>query len=862
MWSVSLWQCLVYSYEVGTVYNYRYTSSVSLNEITKEEDFAKNVDFKISSEVQLVPLWQDNRNPNEKLLRLKLKEIQINAISRKGNSYTSMLDESTNIPLYLLWSNGIIEKIYTNNNDVSNILKGIASNFQLQTIETTSTEISEVDVSGECKMKYKVNKNKIQKQKVSCTYPEEDSHHLHSNKIQSPTILFSSETEYELLDENKVINHIVGKEYLKTDATFWKQAGITVKSIYELNLKDQEKMNSEKLGDTLSETLSKLSKETGVELKEETLIAKPLKYGCKENCKPLSNLVTDFKSKLEAKKLSTLESASTFVTLLEKFHLATKNELLEILKNRKNNNIIPQILDLISATQTDAAFEAALEFLDFSGKNIDLPERFLLGLSVTSHPTPKMITELLNLANKKISNEKLRTTLLMTLGSVLNFFCKIDDSYLDLPIVNEVVNHYSNKLNKCKKLNCKLMYLRGLKNAALPSTVPLLLEYAKKGKPFAEIALSAIKKMDPKYINEIVVSLLQELYHEIEEKQDSTVRILSAELLLSSQYNNYTIDDILLSFVKRKNPEISTYITGKINDLTSRNKTFSNILKSRKIRNYNTLSNKGDSAVVRNLLAGGTGVDIYYSMDMEMISGGLLKKSAFDVNFENEKDKLHFFSIGLFATGLGSLVGEEDSEETSAGMELTLLGVHIRPYTFFHGTGELMSHVWSGTGSEPISAIQGNLLLMDHSQKIILQNGLIVDLNVKGALSIDLSASIDISIWNRNSHSVVKNSGAFAIEGSARIDSSFIASQVGFNLGGESYIDFVTDFDFYDSPYRTCLQMSQPDLEIIYNVKESHSFQKHKWQHKSNRKYYIPGKSYSFHRKNDEYCSILLAEKY
>ncbi|XP_023219898.1 microsomal triglyceride transfer protein-like isoform X2 [Centruroides sculpturatus] len=631
---------------------------------------------------------------------------------------------------------------------------------------------------------------------------------------------------------------------------------------YELNLKGREKMNSEKLGDTLRETLSKLSKETGVELKEETLIAKPLKFDCKENCKPLSNLVTDFKSKLEAKKLSTLESASTFVTLLEKFHLATKNELLEILKNRKNNNIIPQILDLISATQTDAAFEAALEFLDFSGKNTDLPERFLLGLSVTSHPTSKMITELLNLANKKISNEKLRTTLLMTLGSVLNSFCKINDSYLDLPIVNEVVNHYSNKLNKCKKVNCKLMYLRGLKNAALPSTVPLLLEYAKKGKPFAEIALSAIKKMDPKYINEIVVSLLQELYYEIKEKQDSTVRILSAELLLSSQYNNYTIDDILLSFVKSKNPEISTYITGKINDLTSRNKTFSNILKSRKIRNYNTLSNKGDSAVVRNLLAGGTGVDIYYSMDMEMISGGLLKKSAFDVNFENEKDKLHFFSIGLFATGLGSLTGEEDSEETSAGMELTLLGVHIRPYTFFHGTGELMGHVWSGTGSEPISAIQGNLLLMDHSQKIILQNGLIVDLNVKGALSIDLSASIDISIWNRNSHSIVKNSGAFAIEGSARIDSSFIESQVGFNLGGESYIDFVTDFDFYDSPYRTCLQMSQPDLEIIYNVKESHSFQKHKWQHTSNRKYYIPGKSYSFHRKNDEYCSILLAEKY
>lgn len=850
------------NYEIDTLYKYNYVTSILLKENNaKKGNLAPNaVDYKITYEVELASIWQNEKNLQEKLFRIMLKEVQIKAISNKGKSYSSTIDKIINIPIYILWDNGIIKKTYIVNNDAANLLKGIASNFQIQ---TNNIEISEIDVSGECKVQYTVNNDKIKKQKLHCTHPEvKNWQYLHPNKIQSPTVKFTSEAEFETLNKNKILKNIVGKELLKVDATLWKDAAIAVTSVYELNLQNQEKINFEKIGNTLEEVLSVLSKEN--ELIEDSLIAKSLKFDCKENCKTLSNLVTDFKSQLKASELSSFEAASSFVKLLEKFRLATKEELLEILKNRKNNDIIPQILDLISAAQTDTAYDAAIAFLDFSGKNIDLAERFLLGLSITSHPTDKIITTLLSIAKKKLNNEKLRTTLIMSIGSIINAYCKKDSSNFNSKIVSEVINYFSNKLKNCKKINCKLIYLRGFKNAALPSTIPILLEYARKGNPFAEIALSAIKKMDPKHIDEMVISVLYELYYETEKKQDSTVRILAAELLLSSRFNDHVIDDLLFSFIMGKKSEISTYVIGKIFDLSNRDKNFREMLKSSKVRNYNSLSNTGNSAVVRNLLSGETGVNIFYSMDMEMILGGLLKRSAVNVHFENKDDKLQFFSIGLFASGLASIAGEEssdqDSEETSAGMELTILGVDIRPYTFFHGTGELMSHVWSGTGSEPISAIQGNLLLMDYSELIFLQNGLIIDTKVKGAISLDLSAKIDISIWNRNSHSVVKNSGAFAIEGIAKIDSSFIQSQIEFSLGGESYIDFITDFDFYDTPYKTCLQMNQPDLIITYNLKKSHTLQENKWQVSSNRKYYIPGKSYSFHKKNAVYCSVLLAE--
>lgn len=94
-------------------------------------------------------------------------------------------------------------------------------------------------------------------------------------------------------------------------------------------------------------------------------------------------------------------------------------------------------------------------------------------------------------------------------------------------------------------------------------------------------------------------------------------------------------------------------------------------------------------------------------------------------------------------------VDVDGDEEATAGIALQVLGVEIRPYVFFRGTGDLMGHVWSGTASEYTPALQGNFLLMDHMQLQPLLSGLIVQLQLKGALSADLGGSVQISLWNR-----------------------------------------------------------------------------------------------------------------
>lgn len=135
---------------------------------------------------------------------------------------------------------------------------------------------------------------------------------------------------------------------------------------------------------------------------------------------------------------------------------------------------------------------------------------------------------------------------------------------------------------------------------------------------------------------------------------------------------------------------------------------------------------------------------------------------------------------------MGSLMGfstEGDEEEPTAGMEVTLAGVQLRPIIFFSGQGDLMGHVWSGTASERTTALQVNyilsfrflinsfflhiniglpfikatVLLQDYRKVVPLQSGFIAVLDVRGSVSFDFGGEIQISIWSRNSHSVVED---------------------------------------------------------------------------------------------------------
>ena len=72
---------------------------------------------------------------------------------------------------------------------------------------------------------------------------------------------------------------------------------------------------------------------------------------------------------------------------------------------------------------------------------------------------------------------------------------------------------------------------------------------------------------------------------------------------------------------------------------------------------------------------------------------------------------------------------------------------------------------------------------------------------------------------NRNSHSIVTANSALLIRGSHSVASSQLGEayvEQRFAFGGSGRIEFVTDTDFYNTPFRMCLQITQPKFNIRY----------------------------------------------
>lgn len=121
-----------------------------------------------------------------------------------------------------------------------------------------------------------------------------------------------------------------------------------------------------------------------------------------------------------------------------------------------------------------------------------------------------------------------------------------------------------------------------------------------------------------------------------------------------------------------------------------------------------------------------------------------------------------------------------------------------------------MGHVWSGTASELTPAYQATTLLHDHREVIWLQNGMAVNVDVMGAMSINLNGQISISIWNRNAKSRVLQEIGFALTGKVSISNEYAEVANVFEMLQEPKLDLVSDIDFSGDPL-LCMQLTQPN---------------------------------------------------
>ncbi|RZF39851.1 hypothetical protein LSTR_LSTR000499 [Laodelphax striatellus] len=860
----------VYDYQVG----------MQLSDVP-----GKDVGFQVDGRLSLHLVWADSRQ-RRKLFLAQLKGPSLQIKSRKAPSpdgfvpHTSKLDDAVNSAFLISWNDGRVPAIYIDSKEhisLINLKKGIASMLQFQ---LSDGEFEEFDASGLCKTVYRtIHPHHILKVKNLCDKSSTSSNKSHNDQIWGVTVNSKRESLIELSSDFKKVLSISSEETHKMYLTVYPEAGGYVTSRQHLKLTDGKNEAIPFSAESIDEAVKSVEKQFEITLSKEDLKLKNENTHCQDgNCSTFVKAVKENREHLKTKHLGTMRSATSFIRLLPLARQASMDDIHKVLKSSKNTNILPQLFDIVGAAQTENAHRAAMKQLRFdSESDIDLAERYLWALSFGNHPVKDVLSDIRKLTVKDKFSPKLVETSVLTLSTIVNKLknIKSNEDSKESEAIEEIELELRNGLSNCTETDdtCKVMYLRALQNLNDETSVPALITYALgNSKKVSVRAMKTLRSMSSSYWNEDVLKAAEYIYFQVGRKYDSSARTLALDILLESKPSEKLLKLLIGSLASSDSAyEVKQYLMQRMNQIAYRDEKFletvKDIISSLNLNNYNILAQKGLSTAFTRFFMTGSAANGSLSTVQE-ISNGIVKRGLVDIVLDQSGRHQSLFTLGLFAGGLGSFISSEeeagpaDEEEVAtAGMELTVLGVQVRPFVFFSGQGELMGHVWSGTASERTPAFQALLLLQDHTQQIPLESGFIADLSFIGGVSFDLAGQIQFSLWNRNAQSLVEKNAGISMVGSIQVDNMFIKSQIGFNLMTEAKLNLESNIDFYNT-IALCLQLSQPDSVIKYNVFKVERIpgSKHKLRKSKYSIISVPGKTYALNQKNNEMCNTIFKD--
>ncbi|XP_059476430.1 microsomal triacylglycerol transfer protein [Neocloeon triangulifer] len=876
-------------FDLGTSSTFDFLSTVLLDEakdptqVANEE--AKDVGFQIAATLQVASLWHNPADHNDKLLQLQLKKPFLHIKSRKAPSpdgfvtHTSNLESLKNNPFLVHWNNGEVKHLYVTEDEtlsLVNLKRGVASLFQFRTFDM---EAKETDVSGFCDVKYATNDGlKIEKIKSNCVaHKGVVPFMLHPDKVFGLHVNGNRKTKYVLKNDGSAVESITSSDYHEMFVIVRQEAGGAVSASQELKLTDISNSAKPIKADTLDDAVKQIGTKIGAKLAKKEILLEQEPPNCQDDCPTFAKVIRDNKENLKTSTLGSIKSASSFIKAVKIARNSKKADLVKVLNHAKYIELLPQLIDIIAAAQTVEAHNAAVEVLDFGSDGaIDLPERYLWSLSFGSQPIESVIRDLLGRTQQNVPSQKLSETLSLTVTGMTSKWLKLPGN-AKKALKDDVRNWLLKKLRACDESDeeCKLTNIRALKNLALPETIPTLIDLVKTGtKKICVESMKAIYGM-PKSAWDIKVrDLCLRVYLQLGRRYDSSARTLAIDLLFEAGVSKEELQEMIRAmkhFITRECQEVGQYLLQRLRQVAEKQKNlvamFKTVLLEEELNNYHVLGQRGmATAFTRDFLnTPSSNGSLVSTLEL---AGGILKRSVLDVVIEGGDESTAIFTMGMFAGGLSSFVTTDDAaappeeeESANAGMELTVMGIQVRPFVFFEGQGELMGHVWSGTGSERTPAFQALMLLHDHFELINLQNGLVAELSMTGGMSFDLAGEVQLSLWNRNAHSVVEKNAGVVMQGIITVDTSFVKSMVDFNIAMEPKLNLVSDVNFYNK-VALCLQLSQPDSTVKHNIHKVERIpgSKHKLRKSKYKTFQVPGKTYALNQKNNEMCNSLFSD--
>lgn len=848
-------------FQPGRTLRYIYDTEITLNEpgSSQKTPAKKDVGFRFSAEVEVTPVWSNNIN----LLKLLVVGPRIHSVSRPDLSRE--LKTLPRLPVYFQWEAGQVGQVFAGDDDTVlaiNIKKGIISLFQMRTEDGIH---SEIDASGECRVIYKKlhDGTVVTKSKTSCNSMDTVGQYSQVNELLGVNLTSSIDIQFTLSED--MIKSVVANERQRIQLHLDELLAsiITVKQSLEL----KETVSSDPIyADSFDDVIKKLDTERSHRLLKSSLVTFFEPKECTVGCTPVTDLLVKYRIQLYPQNTGKTAGAKAFRDVVRAMRHLSKDAIANILNDKEYKDLTLPLIDILSMAQTPSAQAALMEFLNFDESyKIENVERYLLATALSTHPPEQVLRDLLGLFRRSVQNEKLRQSIAQALGAVTNTFFRTKGQEHH-KIVAEVLAAFLKQLDKCEDSSCLLTVIHSLGNAGLPETVDVLMKRAElsKDSTVSEAALRALRRIDKKFITTDVRDRLKAIFHQKRRGYDTPVRSQALSFILD---RDLTLDEVREIIVESRDPwntDYDMYIQSRLFDLMRHDEKLremvKKVLSDPDLANYHVLAPKGKSLAFTSNFSEDPAVA--YIMYVENGRSGVLKRSGMDINVLSTVQKLPVYSFGMFAAGLEGLIGDEVDEEdaetvATAGVSLDMVGVSLRPITFFKGKGELMSAVWNAP-SELMSVLQTNFLLQDHSERIHLQNGLIAELDVQGLASLDMSAKLSVSLWNKNSLSLVRNRGAVFLTSALSVSSSSFRMGIESTTNLESFLNFQTDVDFYDE-LKMCQQMNRPDFYLRRNVTKFETARgfPRTFVSKISRQKHFNAESFPLPDRNSENCRIL-----
>uniref|UniRef100_A0A8D1KKJ9 Microsomal triglyceride transfer protein large subunit n=1 Tax=Sus scrofa TaxID=9823 RepID=A0A8D1KKJ9_PIG len=845
------------------LYKLKYSTEVFLDR--GKGNLQDSVGYQISSNVDVVLLWRSPDGDDDQLIQITIKDVKVENVNQqrgeksifKGKKPPQIIRkenlEALQRPVLLHLIHGKVKEFYSYQNEppaIQNLKRGLASLFQMQLSSGTTNE---VDISGDCKVTYQAHQDKVTKIKAldSCTI--ERSGFTTRNQVLGVTSKATSVTTYKI--EDSFVVAMLAEEIHALRLNFLQTIAGKIVSKQKLELKTTEAGPRLKSGKQVAAIIKAVdSKYTAI-----PIVGQVFQSECK-GCSSLSQHWQSVRKHLQPDNLSKTEAVRSFLTFIQHLRTAKKEEILQILK-AENKDILPQLVDAVTSAQTPDSLDAILDFLDFkSDSNIILQERFLYACGFASHPDEELLRALISKFKGSFGSNDIRESVMIIIGALVRKLCQNEGCKLKKLILGG--------LERAEKKEDTMMYLLALKNARLPEGIPLLLKYAEAAEgPISHLAVTTLQRYDAPFITDEVKKTMNRIYHQTRKVHEKTVRTTAAAVILNNNPSYMEVKNILLS-IGELPKEMNKYMLSIVQDILRfempASKMVRRVLKEMVAHNYDRFSKSGSSSAYTGYIERGPHSASTYSLDILYSGSGILRRSNLNIFQYVGKTPLHAIQVVIEAQGLEALIAAtpdegEENLDSYAGLSPLLFDVQLRPVTFFNGYSDLMSKMLSAS-SDPISVVKGLILLIDHSQELQLQSGLKANMEVQGGLAIDISGSMEFSLWYRESKTRVKNRVTVVITGDITVDSSFVKAGLEISAETEAGLEFISTVQFSQYPFLVCLQMDRDGIPYRqFETKYERLSTGRGYVSRKRKEILVAGSEFPLHQENSEMCKVVFA---